>query len=241
MHILRPNRQVNIVALAAVLVLFAMACAESSATLAPTAPPQPTATPQPTTTPQPSATPDPKIGELGAQLDRLSERVARTEARLAPTPTSTPAPTLTPTPSPTPTPTPEPSPAPAGGDTTPPNFVEVSFTPSSVSVSKDDGEISITVRIAEDLSGLERAVIIYRSPSGNQHRRANFTPEAFTTGAQREEAYETTLTIPRFSEGGSWVMLQAHLIDRVGNSRNYTRDDFVALGFPSSFDIVYEE
>ena len=132
----------------------------------------------PTATPQPTATPDPRIDEILGQLTKLEQRVTKAEELPTVIPTSTPISTPTPTPTPTPapvptaTPTPEPPPTPSGGDTAPPTFVEVSFSPSSVNVSRRDATITFTVRVTEDLSGLDRVAISYSSPSGKQHLRA---------------------------------------------------------------------
>ena len=212
------------------LLLVTIGCAQSS----------PTTTAQPTATPQPTVTPDPRIDEVLRNLDKLEQRVTKNEELSSASPTPNPIPTPTPTPVPTASPTPKPPPTPAGGDTTPPAFVEVSFNPSRVNVSRRNAFITFTVRVTEDLSGLDRVAISYSSPSGRQNLRAFFPPGILEAGPQ-EVLYNPTMIVPRFSEGGTWVMDWAYVRDRVGNRKNYEPDEFAKLGFPTSFDVVYEE
>ena len=182
-------RALWLIVISAVLVVI-MGCSQSTPT-----PP----------TPQPTPTPDLRIDEIFDHIKRLEQRLSTVEETPTPTPTvaplQVPAPTPTPSPSPTVTPTPKPPPTPAGGDTTPPEIVEFSFNPSTVNVAQRDIAIDFTVRINEDLSGIDRVAISYSSPSGKQNLRAFFPPSTFDAGPV-DLLYNPILAVPQFSEGG---------------------------------------
>ena len=168
---------------------------------------------------------DQRIAELDHRVMALETQVAEAIADPEIALDATPPPTSTPIP-----------PTPAGGDFTPPEFVEVSISPSVVDVTTGDVNITIVVRMVDDLSGVGEVQLDFMSPSTQQWKSFfQFAPSSSTNWT-----YTHTLTLPRFSESGTWRLDIAHLYDRVGNHRVYRHDELVALGLTASFEVVYD-
>ena len=168
---------------------------------------------------------DQRIAELESRVATLETQVAEAIADPGTTPDVTPPPTSTPI-----------LPTPAGGDFTPPEFVEVSISPSVADVTTGDVAITITVQMADDLSGVGEVQLDFMSPSTQQRKSFfQFAPSSSTTWT-----YTHILSLPRFSESGTWRLDIAHLHDRVGNHRVYRYDELVALGLTASFEVVYD-
>ena len=183
---------------------------------------------------------DQRIAELESRVATLETQVAEAIADPGTASDATPPPTtaLDATPPPTSTPIP---PTPAGGDFTPPEFVEVSISPSVADVTTGDVNMSVTMRIIDDLSGVGTVQLDFVSPSKVQRRPVFFHTSHFApVGSLTDGTYAYTLPLPRFSESGTWRLETAYLTDGVGNKRQYSHDEFVALGFPASFEVVYD-
>ena len=180
---------------------------------------------------------DQQIAELGQRVTTLESRIQAQETRVAEA-MADPGTALDATSPPTSTPIP---PTPAGGDFTPPEFVEVSISPSVVDVTAGDVAISVTMRIIDDLSGVGTVQLDFVSPSTVQERTVFFHTSHFSpVGSLTDGTYAYTLSLPRFSESGTWRLETAYLTDKVGNNRLHSYDEFVALGFPASFEVVYD-
>ena len=173
---------------------------------------------------------DQRIAELDHRVMALETQVAEA--------ISDPETALDATPPPTSTPIP---PTPAGGDFTPPEFAEVSISPSVADVTTGDVDINVTMRIIDDLSGVGTVQLDFVSPSTVQKRQVFFHTSHFApVGSLTDGTYEYTLFLPRFSESGTWRLSMGYLTDEVGNNRQYSYDEFVALGFPASFEVAYD-
>ena len=173
---------------------------------------------------------DQRIAELESRVATLETQVAEAIADPGSAPDATPPPTSTPIP-----------PTPAGGDFTPPEFVEVSISPSVADVTAGDVSINVTMRIIDDLSGVGTVQLDFLSPSKVQKRPVFFHTSHFApVGSLTDGTYAYTLSLPRFSESGTWRLETAYLADKVGNKRLHSHDEFVALGFPASFEVVYD-
>jgi hypothetical protein len=126
-------------------------------------------------------------------------------------------------------------------DTSPPELVSFDFTPKTVNVSSSSQTITVTARITDDLSGLRSLELYFYSPSGNQSVYVGFGDSRRISGTANDGVYQSTMTIPAFSEAGSWEVQSIYLSDRVGNSTNYWRDEVLAFmaarDFPSQFAV----
>jgi hypothetical protein len=127
------------------------------------------------------------------------------------------------------------------GDTTPPTLESFSISPPTVDTSAGPATIAFTARITDDLSGVLRSGTIsqvrFASPSG-QSVTAVFYESTQVSGTPMDGTYEHAVTIPQFSEPGTWTLTGFYLADQVGNTRSLTPAEVAGLGFPISFEVT---
>jgi hypothetical protein len=120
-------------------------------------------------------------------------------------------------------------------DTTPPQLVQLSFTPTTIDVSSTTQHVTVTVRITDDLSGSSQPWIRFESPSGTQVSDALGD---VVSGDPEDRIYDSVHTFPVFSESGTWHLDYIDVSDAVGNHRRYTEADLITLGFPTVLEVV---
>ena len=114
-------------------------------------------------------------------------------------------------------------------DASPPQLIDLSFTPDIVNTSVSDQNITFTLRITDDLSGVKISSLNIMDPSGTQRLSNNLS---LVAGDMFDGIYETTITIPQFSESGNWTIYHLYAVDNVGNDFTYGDDSIPPLGFP---------
>ena len=128
-------------------------------------------------------------------------------------------------------------PASAVTDTTAPVLVSFSLTPSSVDTSAAAATITVTARITDDVSGLANSgnYVLFYSPTGNRNVQVTFDGTKRISGTALDGVYRTTMTVPRYSEQGTWHMSYGYLTDAVGHQKYLATSDFTLAGFPTTF------
>lgn len=145
------------------------------------------------------------------------------------------------------------------GDTAGPALSEFDFTPKQVNTSGGPQEITFTARIVDDVSGLSHATVLMwgpgencsdtSCPSGRQDLRARFDEATRISGTDTDGVYRVTVTLPQYSELGTWKVFWFSLYDRAGNETFLIEDnphgdafmsgrrgEVSALGFPVTFE-----
>ena len=102
-------------------------------------------------------------------------------------------------------------------DTTPPQLVEFSFSPTIVNVSSGDQTATFTLRITDDLSGFSTGWLKIDSPSGQQSLTETIGVNRLINGDTLDGVYEFTMTFPQFSETGFWCVTSMFLKDDANN------------------------
>ncbi len=128
----------------------------------------------------------------------------------------------------------------AQSDTTPPQIVNFSISPTSVDVS--NGPVTINVRIAasDNLSGFgsgstgSGSIDIRHQSGANPIGRGSLP---ITGGTSLHPVFEFTLTMPQFSQTGVYP-INITLIDNVFNTLYVTPDSLRLRGFPSAITVV---
>ena len=126
-------------------------------------------------------------------------------------------------------------------DTQPPEVVSFDFDPKAVDTSTSSQEITFTARLTDDLSGISVSEFMcssgvrFISPSGNQHSSTGFCNWDRVSGNELDGTYVSVMTLPQYSEAGTWQLRELWLADTVGNRRTLSKDDMTSLGFPTSF------
>jgi hypothetical protein len=121
------------------------------------------------------------------------------------------------------------------GDSEPPEVVSFNFDPKSTDTSTSSQEITITARTTDDLSGLDQGSIRFYSPSQSQSTNAWFSFNQRISGDDLDGVYECKMTLPQYSEAGTWKLDYISVYDEVGNRRRLSYDDASNLGFPTTF------
>jgi len=121
------------------------------------------------------------------------------------------------------------------GDAESPDTVSFEFDPKSVGTSTSSQVITVTARLTDDMSGLDRAQVRFESPSESQSVSVSFTSSDRISGNELDGVYEDTMTLPQYSEPGTWKLDYISLYDNVGNRKQLSKEDVAALGFPTTF------
>lgn len=134
------------------------------------------------------------------------------------TPTHTPTPTPTDTPTITPTPTNTPTPEPTGIDTVAPQILSIELAQSDVDTTATSQPVTITVRITDDLSGLQRALLRFEPASGGTQFVAIMIDAGHrVSGDRRDGVYAASALLPKYAVHGRWYLSEVAVIDNANN------------------------
>jgi hypothetical protein len=110
-------------------------------------------------------------------------------------------------------------------DTAAPILSALSFSPVLVDTSWAPASVSIAFAGADELSGVKKVMIGFRSPSGQQEAYNGAAALAGTTIFTGT----TAVTFPRFSEAGTWALFDLRTFDQAGNVKFYAPAEIAAL------------
>lgn len=127
------------------------------------------------------------------------------------------------------------------GDVSAPVLVDLQL--SSVALDTTGGAASVQVRIeaSDDLSGFgaggtgSGSIDIRHTDGGNPFGRGSLDP--IVEGDPLQPVFEFSLTAPQFSPSGSYP-LNLTLVDNLYNTRYYSSEQLIALGFPGVITIT---
>ncbi len=120
-------------------------------------------------------------------------------------------------------------------DTTPPEFVSLSFSPKEVDVTEGARTVTATAHLTDNLSGVSRVDISLISPGGGaQASRAGFE---LVEGTSRDGIYRAELTIPRFAASGEWTVGSIQIHDAAGNYGELRSAGLKERGLPYSVQV----
>lgn len=104
-------------------------------------------------------------------------------------------------------------------DTTGPGLTSASLNPTSVNVSSADQNVTCSMTVTDALSGVALAGCFVQGPTppppGEPQVQGCFD-DAPNSGTRNNGTFSCTITIPRYSDAGSWATLVS-LVDQVGN------------------------
>ena len=132
-------------------------------------------------------------------------------------------------------------------DTTPPELVGFSFSPTTIDVSGGAQAVTVTLRITDDVSGFGFGIVQFASPSfaplAGQVRSATFNSGNRISGDARDGVYEVSVSFPQFSEAGTWrtggLGLSAiRMDDQAGNISFLSEADLIGQGFPTQLEVT---
>lgn len=128
----------------------------------------------------------------------------------------------------------------AQSDTQAPKLVSMTISPSSVDVTLADRQVTFSMQITDDLSGVNldadlRVQLWIRSPSRAQVASALATVQS---GVILNAAVTITVTIPRYAEPGTWTIDYIRLTDNAGNAARPNGDFLASAGFPIAVNVI---
>ena len=129
------------------------------------------------------------------------------------------------------------------GDAAAPELRSFSVTPQSVDTSTGSQTITLEAHITDDLSGAAAdgytngvPEMRFVSPSGAQSTWTSFGPSSRISGTPQDGHYRSTITLPRYSEQGTWKLAHVGLVDMAGNRTSLSAADMQAAGLPTTFN-----
>jgi hypothetical protein len=130
-------------------------------------------------------------------------------------------------------------------DTTAPQIVSFNLNPPSIDVPSGQQNVTITLGLTDDLSGVDfslhggsGASLVMQSPSGKQTQVIANDRFTLVSGTNLNGVWQTTLTIPQFSEAGVWTLQRLLLEDVVGNFSILNASDLLARGLSSDLQVA---
>ena len=124
----------------------------------------------------------------------------------------------------------------AGEDVTAPELVEFDFDPKTIDVTGGPAQVTVTVRITDDLSGLDFCKVRFHSPSQAQSGTVFLTAGNRLSGDALDGVYENDLSFPQFSESGIWFVDLVFCTDAVGNNLTLREPDLLG-SFPTKLEV----
>ena len=116
----------------------------------------------------------------------------------------------------------------------------------------DPATVTVTARITDDVSGVFAyktdntpdgsnysawsSGLYLRSPSGTQRIQGTF--DLRTAGGPLDGTYQATITLPQYSEQGTWVVEAVNLHDRIGNYARVETTTLTQAGYPTAVEVV---
>src|SRR5260370_7688366 len=120
-------------------------------------------------------------------------------------------------------------------DTQPPVLTSFTFSPMAVNTTTSSASVTVTAQVTDNLSGIEEVDTEFLSPLGDQYQRCGMS---LSSGTNLNGTYQCTITIPAYSEAGTWSVDSVYVQDNVGNWQQYTTNQLSALGFPTQLHVT---
>ena len=128
------------------------------------------------------------------------------------------------------------------GDTTPPDLVTFTFSPSSVDPSFGTGVVTVTAGLRDAISGVARwwplSEVQFSSPSGTETLTVTFSEAERVSGDALDGVYRSQATLPQNAEAGVWTVRHVRLYDEVRNIGVLNSFDLAARDLPWSLTVA---
>jgi len=105
-------------------------------------------------------------------------------------------------------------------DTTGPVLSALNLSPVSVDASGGPASFTMNATVSDDLSGFNYAYLYLYSPISNQSRNIPIYSSNLLTGDALAGTYQSTSSLPQYSESGDWQIRYGTLYDKAGNYKS---------------------
>ena len=124
-------------------------------------------------------------------------------------------------------------------DTQSPELIGLQINPNLLNTSVGEATVEVTLNVTDNLAGVQYAAIVFDSPSGQQAiSNTLWNPHDLITGDALNGTYQKELTLPQFSELGTWTVRDISLVDEAGNSDYLDETELTNLGFDLDFEVI---
>ncbi len=113
----------------------------------------------------------------------------------------------------------------ASSDEAPPNIATLIVATPLVLVTNDEGQIWVSARVTDNLSGLASGFVRFASPSSNEFVDVDISEWTRISGTATDAVYGAYLNVWTNSELGYWPVCSIALADNVGNTRGLVDSD----------------
>ena len=121
-------------------------------------------------------------------------------------------------------------------DVTPPSLIEFDFTPTTIDVTSGAQNVTVTLRVTDDLSGVSYMFLSFQSPSGQYQYQYIYSSNRIA-GNEFDGIYQGSVEIPQFSEAGTW-QASVQMVDTVTNSSFISTSALADGGFPTELEVT---
>src|SRR5688500_17281570 len=121
-------------------------------------------------------------------------------------------------------------------DVTPPELMDVVFTPAAIDVSAGSRAVTVTIHATDDLAGVSGLSVNFRSPSFGQTQFASGF--ARTAGTPLDGTFVGSVVFPQFAEAGTWVISSVVMTDRAGNFTSIATDVLASRGIATTLEVT---
>ena len=123
-------------------------------------------------------------------------------------------------------------------DLEPPVLHELTLDSTEVNVTDGPASIGVTVRVTDDLSGVDRVEVDFESPSRDWQLTVGGVVMGWESSA--DGIFVGTLTVPQGSEAGTWNLKSISMTDHVGNREWYHPSGRGSGDIFASFQVVQD-
>lgn len=130
-------------------------------------------------------------------------------------------------------------------DTTSPTLTSFSFSPTAINVSGGPQTVTFDIGAADSPAGLQfqpdpfcNGVVSLRSPSFRQSHFQYDCNFSLISGTSQNGVWRGAITLPRYSEAGTWKIAYVNIRDAAGNRLTLFTDELQARGFPVNLVVV---
>src|SRR5205085_1727137 len=122
------------------------------------------------------------------------------------------------------------------GDTTGPDVVDFTFSPTTMDTSSGSQKVTVTIHATDDLAGVNNMGGTFYAPGDIQHYGFQTNTPDLISGTATDGVYQTSFTIPQYAAQGTWTLNGMWAHDLAGNVHDYSVSDLQTAGFPTSFE-----
>jgi len=124
-------------------------------------------------------------------------------------------------------------------DINPPQLTSFDVISDSVVTSNQAQSIQVSLDAIDDFAGFHSASIVFTGPSGKQAISTTIYDEYDRISGNRLNGkYQKSLTLPRFSETGTWRLRDISLYDKSDKAKYLSGAIMAGLGFDLDFDVT---